>query len=90
MAGMRAALFELVAQLGPEALAHEQGTAGPLAQLVPQLHDAAMWRRYRQHHAELTSRLDSDFEAVFGREFTKAYEAQTLRLRDAGEAKGGT
>ena len=82
VAGMRAAMFELISRLGPDDVMHEQGPAKGLSMTLPSLHEAALWRRYRQRHAEMTARLDDDFDAVFGREFTKAYEAQARRVRE--------
>ena len=87
VAGMRAALFELIARVAPQAVMREQGAPGRFAQLFPMLHEAALWRRHRKRHADLTARLDSDFEALFGQEFTKAYEAQTRRLREPGNVQ---
>lgn len=84
VAGMRAAMFELIERLGPEAVVETQGPPRGLAALWPALHEAALWRRHRQRHTDLIARLDDDFEAVFGREFTKAYEAQARALREAG------
>ena len=81
VAGMRAAMFELIARLGPDDVVRDEGPPKGLSTL-PTLHEAALWRRYRQRHAEMTARLDDDFETVFGREFTKAYEAQARRVRE--------
>jgi len=86
VAGMRAAMFELIARLGPEDVVREEGPPKGLSTL-PTLHEAALWRRYRQRHAEMTARLDDDFETVFGREFIKAYEAQARRVRDKASAE---
>jgi predicted component of type VI protein secretion system len=82
VAGMRAAMFELIARLGPDDVVRDEGPPKGLAMSIPTLQEAALWRRYRQRHAEMTARLDDDFEAVFGREFTKAYEAQARRVRE--------
>lgn len=84
VAGMRAAMFELIERLGPDAVVETQGPPRGLAALWPALHEAALWRRHRQRHTDLIARLDDDFEAVFGREFTKAYEAQARALREVG------
>ena len=95
VAGMRAAMFELIARLGPDDVVHEEGPPKGLAMTLPTLHEAALWRRYRQRHAEMIARLDDDFDTVFGREFTKAYEAQARRVRekappeDTGTGSGG-
>lgn len=75
VAGMRAAVFELFSRLGPEAAENAEGPAhGPSRlQLV---RAAALWRRHCMQHAQLLEHLDDDFEAIFGREFLRAYEAQ--------------
>jgi len=88
VAGMRAAMFELIARLGPDDVIRDEGPVKGLAATMPSLHEAALWRRYRQRHAEMTARLDDDFETVFGREFTKAYEAQARRVRDQSPPEG--
>lgn len=89
VAGMRAAMFELIERLGPEAVVETQGPPRGLAALWPALHEAALWRRHRQRHTDLIARLDDDFEAVFGREFTKAYEAQARALREGAANRAG-
>lgn len=76
MAGMRAAVFELVSRLGPEATDAAEGPAHGLAQTIPMLRDAQLWRRYKLGHERMLQNLDDLFEAAFGREFLKAYEAQ--------------
>ena len=82
VAGMRAAMFELISRLGPDDVLRDEGPPKGLAMTLPTLREAALWRRYCQRHAEMTVRLDDDFDAVFGREFTKAYEAQARRVRE--------
>jgi type VI secretion system FHA domain protein len=75
VAGMRAAVFELISRLGPAALEAAE-PAGALNRLFPDARDAALWRRHREQHAHLLAHFDDDFEAVFGREFVRAYEEQ--------------
>jgi len=76
IAGMRAAVFELISRLGPAALEANEAQPGGLNRLFPDARDAALWRRHREQHAQLLANLDDDFEAVFGREFVRAYEEQ--------------
>jgi type VI secretion system FHA domain protein len=76
VAGMRAAVFELISRLGPSALEAGEAPASGLSRLFPDAHDAALWRRHREQHAHLLAHFDDDFEAVFGREFVRAYEEQ--------------
>lgn len=82
MAGMRAAVFDLISRLGPETIEAAEGPESGLARRVPALRDAALWRRHRQSHAQLLENLDDVFEAAFGREFLLAYEAQAAQAPD--------
>lgn len=76
LAGMRAALHDMIARLSPEATEQEEGAARGLAQRFPALREAALWRRHKAAYERMQAELDDVFEATFGREFVKAYEAQ--------------
>lgn len=80
VAGMRAALFDLISRLGPDAVEREEGPAQGLAKWSALWREAALWRRHRHGHARLLENLDDTFEAIFGREFVRAYEAQARRV----------
>ena len=86
VAGMRAAVFELFSRLGPAAVENAQGPAHGIAR-VPLLRAAALWQRHRLQHAHLLEHLDDDFETIFGREFLRAYEAQSHVDADADRAR---
>ena len=47
------------------------------------LRAAALWQRHCLQHAQLLEHLDDDFETIFGREFLRAYEAQSRVDADA-------
>ena len=85
VAGMRAAVFELFSRLGPEAAEEGEGPAHGLSRL-PVLRAAALWHRHRMQHAHLLEHLDDDFQTIFGREFLRAYEAQSRINADAEPA----
>jgi type VI secretion system FHA domain protein len=85
MAGMRAAVFELFSRLGPEAAESAEGPPQGASRL-PWVRTAALWERHRRQHAQLLENLDDDFEAIFGREFLRAYEAQSRADADAGRS----
>lgn len=84
IAGMRAAVADLIARLGPEALIADEGPARGLARFSSLLRDASLWQRHVQGHARLLDNLDDTFEAIFGREFLRAYEAQARRRPQGG------
>ena len=87
VAGMRAAVFELFSRLGPEAAENAEGPAQGFSRMQL-LRAAALWKRHRLQHAQLLEHLDDDFETIFGREFLRAYEAQSRADADA-EANPG-
>lgn len=76
LAGMRAALHDMVGRLGPQATEADEGRSQGLARHVPVLREAALWRRHQVAYERMQAQLDDVFEATFGREFVKAYEAQ--------------
>lgn len=81
VAGMRAAVFELFSRLGPEAVESAEGPPRGVRR-VRVLRAAALWRRHCLQHAQLLEHLDDDFETIFGREFLRAYEAQSSAAAD--------
>lgn len=81
VAGMRAAVFELFSRLGPDAVESAEGPPTGLRRLRL-LRAAALWRRHCLQHAQLLEHLDDDFETIFGREFLRAYEAQSSAASD--------
>lgn len=83
VAGMRAAVFELFSRLSPEAVEDAEGPAHGASRL-PWVRAEALWQRHRLQHAELLEHLDDDFETIFGREFLRAYEAQSRAGAGAG------
>ncbi len=87
VAGMRAAVFELFSRLGPEAAENGEGPAHGISRL-PLFRAAALWHRHRMQHAQLLEHLDDDFQTIFGREFLRAYEAQSRLNPDAGPDTG--
>jgi type VI secretion system FHA domain protein len=82
VAGMRAAVFELFSRLSPAAAENAEGPAHGISR-VSALRAAALWRRHCLQHAQLLEHLDDDFETIFGREFLRAYEAQSRVDADA-------
>ena len=81
VAGMRAAVFELFSRLGPEAVESAEGPPRGVRRMRV-LRAAALWRRHCLQHAQLLEHLDDDFETIFGREFLRAYEAQSSAAAD--------
>jgi FHA domain-containing protein len=80
IAGMRAALDAVLARFNPETLEARLAGKGVWENLVPVNHKARLWERYGEQHAEILREIEDDFDSLFGRAFSEAYEAQLARL----------
>lgn len=87
LAGMRAAIGGLIQRFKPEVLEQRISRGGFLSSVLPGARKARLWDLYEQHYAAISREAEDDFDALFGREFLKAYEAQIERLRDEAEGK---
>ncbi|WP_280150912.1 type VI secretion system-associated FHA domain protein TagH [Piscinibacter sp. XHJ-5] len=80
IAGMRAALEAVLARFNPQTLESRLAGKGVWENLVPVNHKARLWERYGEQHAEMLREIEDDFDSIFGRAFSEAYEAQLARL----------
>lgn len=80
-AGMRAAMLDLIRQLGPDAIEAAADPPQGVARVMPALREAQLWQRLQNAHASLVEHLDDTFDSAFGREFVRAYEAFTAEAR---------
>lgn len=80
LAGMRAALDAVLARFNPTAL---EGRLAPKAMwdnLLPVNRRAKLWEQYGEEYAEILREVEDDFDALFGRAFLQAYQAQLQEL----------
>ena len=49
--------------------------------MLPMTRRARLWELFTEMFAEISREAEDDFEALFGREFVRAYEEQINRLR---------
>ncbi len=78
MAGAQTALFGLLKRFDPEEL-EKRMTTGGLAAVLPAARKARYWDSFRQVYGDISHEAEDDFQAVFGRNFAKAYAAQTRK-----------
>jgi type VI secretion system FHA domain protein len=83
MAGLRAALVGVLRRFDPKAVEKRLGTESLLDEIMPHSHKAKAWEAFVALHQELTTELEDDFDALFGKEFRRAYEDQVHRLAEA-------
>jgi FHA domain-containing protein len=48
--------------------------------LVPANRRAKLWEQYTERYAEILQEVEDDFDALFGRAFLQAYQAQLAQL----------
>jgi FHA domain-containing protein len=81
LAGMRAALEDVLKRFEPEALEKRLVDPGLLRNLVPTNRKAKLWEVFLEHYRQIAGEAQEDFNTVFGRAFLIAYEAQVKELR---------
>ena len=79
MSGMEAALKDLLAQFAPDQLADRIAQQNGLASRLGS-RKARAWDAYEKHYTDIASATENDFQSTFGKEFSRAYEAQIKKL----------
>ncbi|OMH38682.1 type VI secretion system-associated FHA domain protein TagH [Motiliproteus sp. MSK22-1] len=80
MAGMQAALNDLLKRFEPEELADYFEKRGGKSLL--QQKKSWYWDQYIKQHKEILDRAEDQFQELFGEAFTTAYENQTSKLKE--------
>jgi type VI secretion system protein len=78
--GMRAAFESLLRRFDPEQLERKFTKGNKIANLLPLSRKASCWERYEEWYAEISAAAEDDFQNLFGKEFTRAYEDQMAKL----------
>ena len=78
VAAMQSALYGLLARFAPDAL-EARLTQGLLANMLPGARKARLWDSFRDLHKTISAEAEDDFQAVFGRNFAKAYKAKAMK-----------
>ena len=81
IAGMRAALTNLLQQFDPASLERAAAGKGALEAIVPAARQARLWKLFETRFRELHSRVQDDAQLLFGDAFTRAYEEEVERDR---------
>ena len=79
MAGMQVALNSLLKRFDPEELGERIEKQAGLAKLV-RGKKALYWEAFIEHYEEIAREAEDDFQSLFGREFSRAYEKQTKKF----------
>lgn len=82
MAGMEAALQGLLKRFSPKALEKRLVSHSVLDNILPGAKKAKYWDIFTLLYNEIASDAEDDFQQLFGKEFSRAYEAQLERLKN--------
>jgi FHA domain-containing protein len=88
MAGMRAALAVVLARFDPHALEHRAAEQSMVDSFLPTNRKAKLWDQFGQLYGDISKEAESDFHALFGEEFLKAYREHTRQI-DPGATRIG-
>lgn len=83
MEGTRAALQGMLGRFEPARLEAQLAEGGLLDRLMPGHRRARLWELYLQHFGRIGESAREDFDELFGKAFTQAYEAQADRVAAA-------
>ena len=81
IAGMQAALGQLLERFDPVTLEEELGEYSRLANLMAGGRKARYWDAFTRLYGKLAARAEDDFQDLFRKEFAVAYEEQLDKLR---------
>ncbi|MCO8171391.1 type VI secretion system-associated FHA domain protein TagH [Pseudomonas sp. 21LCFQ02] len=81
MAGVEAAIKHLLKRFEPAELEARMGKPGGLSNLFSGSRQAQYWQQFTALYQRISQEAEDDFQDLFGREFSRAYEAHSERLR---------
>jgi type VI secretion system FHA domain protein len=87
LAGMRAALEEVLSRFTPEELEKRLSEPSVLDSLLPMNRKAKLWDLFVERYGDVAGAAREDFNAAFGKAFVRAYEAQVKQLRREERSK---
>ena len=81
LAGMRAALDDVLARFTPAELQKRLSDPSVLDTLLPMNRKGKLWDLFVERYEDVAGEARDNFNAAFGKAFLKAYEAQVRELR---------
>jgi type VI secretion system protein len=82
VAGMEAALQNILARFNPKTLETKMTSDSVLDRILPVGKKARHWDVFKLLFDEIAGEAEDDFQKLFGREFSHAYEEQLSRLKN--------
>ncbi|CAG8865812.1 hypothetical protein PS627_01731 [Pseudomonas fluorescens] len=81
MAGVQAAIKHLLARFEPGHLEQRLAPPSGLGKLFGGSRQAHCWQQFTELYRQISQEAEDDFQDLFGREFSRAYEAHCSRLQ---------
>lgn len=81
MAGVEAAIKHLLTRFEPAQLEERMGKPGGLSNLFSGSRQAQYWQQFTELYSNISREAQEDFQDLFGREFSRAYEEHSARQR---------
>ena len=81
MAGVEAAIKHLLQRFEPAELEARMGKPGGLSNLFSGSRQAQYWQQFTALYSQISREAQDDFQDLFGREFSRAYEEHSSRVR---------
>ena len=81
MAGVEAAIKHLLARFEPGQLEARMASPGGLSKLFAGSRQSQQWQQFTELYSQISREAQDDFQDLFGREFSRAYEAHSVRLQ---------
>jgi len=81
MAGVEAAIKHLLARFEPTQLEERMGKPGGLSTIFNGSRQAQYWQQFTELYSNISREAQEDFQDLFGREFSRAYEEHSTRQR---------
>jgi FHA domain-containing protein len=81
IAGIRAAIAEVLPKFDPAVLEQQLGKGSLIDSLLPSSRQAKLWQMFEAQFHQISREAEDDYDALFGDAFTKAYEAQVEQNR---------
>lgn len=81
MAGVEAAIKHLLSRFEPAQLEERMGKPGGLSSLFSGSRQAQYWQQFTELYGNISREAQEDFQDLFGREFSRAYEEHSARQR---------
>ncbi|RKP44538.1 type VI secretion system-associated FHA domain protein TagH [Trinickia fusca] len=88
VAGMRAALIDLLTRFSPEQIDNRAGPRQWHEQMLPLARQANLWSRYASLHRDMVLAVEDDFSAVFGKAFLRAYDEEVKHYHAQRRGRG--